>query len=134
MIGALIQGELVAEPVARTGASGKAFWTATVRVPAGSDALFVGLATFSETAGERLMRLHKGSTVAAAGTLEPTVWTGKDGEERRGWRLTASEVLSVYQARKRRDDSQRDNGGESDSRSVSRMWREERERAAEVGR
>lgn len=102
MIGALIQGDLAADPVARTGASGKAFWTANVRVPTGTEALFVSVSTFSESAGERLMRLHKGATVAAAGTLEPTAWTGKDGEVRRGWRLTASEVLTVYEAGKRR--------------------------------
>jgi single-stranded DNA-binding protein len=102
----------MADPVARTAANGKPFWTASVRVPAGSEALFVGLTTFSETAGERLMRLHKGSAVAAAGTLEPTAWTGKDGEERRGWRLTASEVLTVYEATKRRKASANTEGTE----------------------
>ncbi len=130
MIGALITGELIADPVARTSASGKPFWTATVRVPTGNDALFVGVATFSESAGERLMRLHKGASVAAAGTLEPTSWTDKNGDARSGWRLTAAEVLSVYQARKRRDDAPRDTDGESDSRSVPRMWREERDAEA----
>jgi single-stranded DNA-binding protein len=77
-------------------------------VPAGGEALFIGLTTFSETAGERLERLHKGATVAAAGTLEATAWTGKDGAERKGWRLTATEVLSAYQARKRRDAAEGD--------------------------
>jgi single-stranded DNA-binding protein len=103
MIGALIQGELIADPQARTASNGKPFWTVTVRVPAGPEALFVGVTTFSESAGERLAKLHKGSALAAAGVLEPTSWTGRDGEERRGWRLTASEVLSVHQARKRRE-------------------------------
>jgi single-stranded DNA-binding protein len=64
--------------------------------------MFVSVTTFSETAGERLMQLHKGSSIAAAGSLEPTSWTGRDGEERRGWRLTASEVLTIYEATKRR--------------------------------
>jgi single-stranded DNA-binding protein len=112
LIGALIQGDLTSDPVARTGASGKAFWTANVRVPTGTEALFIGLTTFSETAGERLMRLHKGSTVAAAGTLEPTAWTGKDGAERRGWRLTAAEVITVYEATKRRKASASTEGAE----------------------
>jgi single-stranded DNA-binding protein len=103
MIGALIQGELIADPQARTASNGKPFWTATMRVSAGAEALFVGVSTFSEPAGERLMRLHKGAALAAAGTLEATEWTGRDGEPRRGWRLTATEVLSVYQARKRRE-------------------------------
>lgn len=103
MICALIQGDLTADPVSRATRDGKPFVTATVRVPAGPEALFVGIGTFSETAGERLMKLHKGSAVAAVGTLEATVWTAQDGSERRGWRLTASEVLSVFQARKRRE-------------------------------
>lgn len=108
MIGALVTGELIGDPQARTASNGKPFWTVTVRVPAGPEALFVGVTTFSESAGERLMKLHKGSALAAAGVLEPTSWTGKDGEERRGWRLTASEVLSVHQARKRRESQEAD--------------------------
>ncbi len=103
MISALCSGELIADPQARTASNGAPYWTATMRVPAGADALLIGLSTFHATAGERLMKLHKGSALAAAGVLEPTSWTGRDGEERRGWRLTASEVLSVHQARKRRE-------------------------------
>jgi single-stranded DNA-binding protein len=102
MMGALLTGELSAEPVERTAANGKPYWTATLRVPTGTDALFVGVSTFSATAGERLMKLHKGSALAAVGTMEPTEWTGKDGEQRKGWRLTASEVLTVYEATRRR--------------------------------
>ena len=102
MIAAMIQGELVADPVERTTAKGGAFVTATARVPAGAEALFVGVACFDATGCERLAKLRKGSTVAAVGALEATVWTTREGEERRGWRLTASEVLTVYAARKRR--------------------------------
>jgi single-stranded DNA-binding protein len=109
MIGALIQGALVGDPTERITANGKPFWTATMRVAAGSDSLFVGLATFDTKAGERLMRLTKGAALAAAGTLEPHSWTDREGKERSGWRLTATEVLSVHQARKRRE-ADRDDG------------------------
>jgi single-stranded DNA-binding protein len=102
MMGALLTGELSTEPVERTAANGKPYWTATVRVPTGTDALFVGVSTFNATAGERMMKLHKGSALAAVGTMEPTEWARKDGEPRKGWRLTASEVLTVYEATKRR--------------------------------
>jgi single-stranded DNA-binding protein len=101
MIAALVQGTLAADPVERATSAGKPYWTANVRVPAGGDALFIGLATFEPVAGERLMRLAKGAAVAATGALEQSSWRGKDGEERTGWRLTAHEVLSVHQARKR---------------------------------
>lgn len=102
MIGALIQGVLAGDPVARTTSSGNTFWTANVRVPVGDDALFIGLATFDATAGARLMQLAKGSSIAAAGTLESNSWTARDGSERTGWRLTASEVLTAYSATKKR--------------------------------
>ena len=103
MIGVLIEGELSAEPAERTASNGNRYWTASARVAAGSESLFIGITVFDPKAGERLMQLHKGSRVAAAGTLEATSWTDKTGAERKGWRLLAHEVLSVYQARKRRD-------------------------------
>lgn len=103
MIDALIAGDLSTEPAERTASNGKTFWTASARVPAGSEAIFVGITVFDPKAGERLMQLHKGSSVAAVGTLEANTWTDKAGAERKGWRLLAHEILSVYQARKRRD-------------------------------
>lgn len=108
MIAALVNGTLAADPVPRTTANGTPFWTATLRIPAGEDSLFVGVATFSETAGERLMRLAKGAALAAAGTLEQTTWTDKAGAERTGWRMTAAEILTVYQARKKRRSAEGD--------------------------
>lgn len=102
MISALIQGELIADPVSRTTQAGATFATTTVRVPAGADATLIGLATFSATAAEKLLNLRKGDSVAASGVLEANVWTDRNGEERRGWRLTATQVLTVYEANKRR--------------------------------
>ena len=102
MISALIVGELATEPAARTTSKGAPYVTANMRVPAGAEALFVGVAAFDRTAGERLLKLRKGASLAAAGTLEATEWE-KDGETRKGWRLTATEILTVYAARKRRE-------------------------------
>ena len=104
MIGALIQGELIADPVQRVTAAGKPFVTATMRVPAGAEALLIGIGAFETAAAGRLAKLHKGSSLAAAGTLEATEWAGRDGETRKGWRLTAVEVLTVREARRRRRD------------------------------
>ncbi len=103
MIGALIAGDLSTEPAERTASNGNRYWTASARVAAGGEAIFVGIAAFDPKAGARLMTLHKGSSIAAVGTLEVNTWTDKTGAERKGWRLLAHEVLSVYQARKRRD-------------------------------
>src|SRR5690606_13755155 len=55
MIGALIQGTLANDPAERTASNGNRYWTASARVPAGDDVLFVGVSTFDEKAGARLM-------------------------------------------------------------------------------
>lgn len=102
MISALLIGELSADPVARIGANGNDFATANLRVPAGDSAQFIGLAVFDRAAVEQLMRLKRGDACAATGTLTMNVWMGRDGTERSGWRLTATAVLSVYEATKRR--------------------------------
>lgn len=101
MIGAIVTGPLVGDPVERTTREGKPFVTATMRVAAGEDAIFVGLAAFNETAAARLRQMRAGGAASACGVLEPTRWTGKDGTERTGWRLTASEVLTAYAATKK---------------------------------
>ena len=102
MIAALLIGELSADPVARVSGNGNQFVTANLRVPAGDAAQFVSLAAFDVDAAAKLLRLKKGDACAATGTLTMNVWTGKDGTERSGWRITATEILSVYEATKRR--------------------------------
>ena len=102
MIAALLIGELSSDPIARTSAAGNQFATANLRVPAGDAAQFIGLAAFDRTAAEKLLRLKKGDACAATGTLTSNVWTDREGNERSGWRMTAAQILSVYEATKRR--------------------------------
>jgi single-stranded DNA-binding protein len=102
MIGAVVTGTLVADPVERTTSKGSRFVTATLRVAAGEDAIFVGLAAFDATAADRLAQMRKGGVCSACGVLEQTSWTTKDGEGRTGWRLTANEVMTAYAATKKR--------------------------------
>ncbi len=109
MIGAIVTGTLVGDPVERTTREGKPFVTATARVAAGEDAIFVGLAAFNETAAARLLQMRAGGAVSACGVLEQTHWTAKDGTERTGWRLTANEVMTAYGASKKRRSAE---GGE----------------------
>lgn len=56
-----------------------------------------------------------------ADPVERTTWTAKDGSERSGWRLTAAEILSVHQARKRRETEPRDDDQADDTRQTGRM-------------
>lgn len=106
MIGAIVTGTLVGDPVERQTRDGKPFVTATARVAAGEDAIFVGLAAFNETAAARLLQMRAGGAVSACGVLEQTHWTAKDGAERTGWRLNASEVLTAYAATKKRREAE----------------------------
>lgn len=102
MISALITGDLISDPFDRTTREGKLFVTVTARVAAGAEAIFVGIAAFEPTPAARLAQMRKGGSIAAVGVLERTSWTGKDGTERQGWRLTASEILTAYGATKKR--------------------------------
>lgn len=111
MISALILGELIADPVQRTTQAGKPFATVTVRSGAGSESVLIGLAAFSETACDKLLQLRKGDSLAATGTMEQNVWTDREGRERRDWRLTASAILTQYEAGKRRKAAQGDREG-----------------------
>lgn len=106
MIGAVVSGVMVSDPVERTTQAGKAFVTASLRVPAGEEAVFVSIACFDPTAAARLLQMRKGGNVAACGVLEVNNWTTQAGEARTGWRLTASEILTAYGASKKRRESE----------------------------
>lgn len=106
MISALVQGDLIAEPVQRQSSAGRAFATATVRTGAGGESVLIGVAVFSESAAAKLLALRKGDSIAATGVLELNVWTDREGRERRDWRLTANQVLTTYEAGKRRKAAQ----------------------------
>ncbi|MFT3804961.1 MAG: single-stranded DNA-binding protein [Burkholderiaceae bacterium] len=99
----MILGELIADPVQRTSSAGRIFATATVRTGAGGESILVGVSTFSESAAAKLLELRKGDSLAATGPFESNRWTDRDGNERQGWRLTASQILTTYEAGKRRN-------------------------------
>lgn len=102
MMLALIQGALSADPVERTTSKGARFATATVRVNAGAESMFIGVAAFDLTAAAKLLALHKGDALAATGALEPNNWVDREGNERHGWRLSATALLTTYEAGRRR--------------------------------
>ena len=91
MMRALVTGFGVSDPVKRTTKTGGDFVTASMR----DGAHLVSLTAFHEELVERLMRLHRGDSLAAAGAFEPTAWTDKTGAERHGFRLTVSSILTL---------------------------------------
>ena len=102
MISALIQGELIGEPKLRMTSAGKPFATAMVRVSAGAEAVLISVTAFSEGAQAILLRLKAGDSLGASGVMELNLWKDSTGQEHRGWRLTAHQVMTVYEVGKRR--------------------------------
>lgn len=110
MISALITGSIVSDPRSGISKSGTEWSNCVVRCPCGqnretgdAESAFVQIAAFGSEAG-KLARLTKGDSVSAAGALKPTTYQ-KDGQERHGLSLTATEILTAYQIKQRRGDS-----------------------------
>lgn len=103
MIDALIAGKLQGAPTQRTGQSGKPFVTAKVRVASSDgEGLFVNVITFSTTAGDALLALGDGDSVALSGSLTPKVWTDRAGVAKPSLDLVAHQVLTAYHVTRKR--------------------------------
>lgn len=106
MIAGLVSGALVRDPESRIAASGQNFTTGSIRSGSGDDAVFVSVIAFSD-AGERLLQLRKGDLCSASGRLELARWTGRDGTERTGLKIVATEIAAARpKPRQRRDRGQ----------------------------
>ena len=102
MLSVLVEGTLVSAPVQRTGARGSAFVTAQIRCNAeDGESLLVSVIAFSASAAETLARLGAGDTVAIAGPAAISRWE-KNGEPHVGLKVTATRVMTVYDAGLRR--------------------------------
>jgi single-stranded DNA-binding protein len=117
MLEVLISGKLLRDPQTRTGPSGKPFCTALVRVPVEKeDSIAVSIIAFQDVA-ERLGRLRAGDAVSVSGSAKPSTWE-KAGETHHGLSVTAAAILSAYDARKRRGDT--DTAGQGAARPTGR--------------
>ena len=102
MLSVLVEGTLIAAPVRRTSAKGSTFVTAQLRCTGDDGAsILCSVIAFQASAAEALARLAAGDTVAVAGPAALSQWE-KDGEHRVGLKVTATRVLSVYEAGMRR--------------------------------
>jgi single-stranded DNA-binding protein len=93
------------QPEQRTSnSSGKRFVTAKVRAAtSGGEALFVNVLAFDATAQAALLTLSDGNAVSVAGTLTPKVWIDRENQPRPALDLIASQVLTAYQAKRKRE-------------------------------
>lgn len=109
MFNVLISGKLSKPPKSGTGKNGQPFCTASIRVPVQGqredepDAVFASVIAFGEDA-EKLGRLLQGDAVSVSGSARLSHWE-RDGRAMTGLNVTATAVLSAYELRKRRGES-----------------------------
>lgn len=102
-IDALVAGKLYGAATSRTSQNGNPFVTAKVRAAAGDgESLFVNVIAFSHTAGEALLALADGDSLALAGTLTPKAWVDRSGDAKPALDMVAHAVLTAYHVKRKR--------------------------------
>ena len=102
MLSVLVEGTLIAAPVRHTSSKGGTFVTAQVRCNADDgESVLCSVIAFQASTAEALATLAAGDTVAVAGSAALSQWE-KNGEHKVGLKVTATRVLSVYEAGLRR--------------------------------
>jgi single-stranded DNA-binding protein len=102
MLNVLVTGTLVRDPQERQSAKGKAFVTASMRVPVEEgESILVSLIAFSDSAVSGLRALSNGDALAVSGRGKLTEWE-KNGEQHRGMSVVAERVMTLYQLEKKR--------------------------------
>jgi putative DNA primase/helicase len=103
-IEALILRKLHQRAEQRTSKTGRPFVTAKARAAAGDgELLFVNVIAFGKTACAALLALDAGDSLALAGTLKPGAWTDREGNARPSLDVVATQVLTVYGLKKKRE-------------------------------
>lgn len=96
MIDGLVAGRLYGEAERRTNKAGKAYSLAKVRAStAEGEVLFVNVIAFDDDLCASLHRLCDGDSVALSGSLNPRVWTDKQGNARPALDMVAHRLISM---------------------------------------
>ena len=96
MIDGLVAGRLYGEAERRTDKAGKAYSLAKVRAcTAEGEVLFVNVIAFDDDLCTSLHRLHDGDSLALSGSLNPRVWTDKQGNARPALDMVAHRLIST---------------------------------------
>ena len=110
MLTGLLAGTIASTPKSGTSASGTKWANCVIRCSVGTnkegeaETAFVSLACIGSDA-DALARLDKGDNITAQGAIKPSVYTGKDGQEKHGLSMTAGHLLTAYALRKKRGDT-----------------------------
>ena len=96
MIDGLVAGRLYGEAGRRTDKAGKAYSLAKVRAStAEGEVLFVNVIAFDDDLCASLHRLCDGDSVALSGSLNPRVWTDKQGNARPALDMVAHRLIGM---------------------------------------
>ena len=96
MIDGLVAGRLYGEAEHRTDKAGRAYSLAKVRAStAEGEVLFVNVIAFDDDLCTSLHRLRDGDSVALSGSLNPRVWTDKQGNARPALDMVAHRLISM---------------------------------------
>lgn len=94
MIDGLVAGRLYGEAEQRADKAGKAFTLAKVRAStAEGEILFVNVIAFDDEVCASLKTLRDGDSVALSGSLNPRVWTDKQGNARPALDMVAHRLM-----------------------------------------
>lgn len=102
MIEGLVGGQVYGSTEQRTGRTGE-FTVATVRAISKGEAVFVNVIAYDLMAQVSLLALDDGDAVRLVGRLTPRARVDRDGEARASLGMTATQVLTAYQAKRKRD-------------------------------
>ena len=96
MIDGLVAGRLYGEAERRTDKAGKAYSLVEVRAgTAEGEVLFVNVIAFDDDLCASLHRLCDGDSVALSGSLNPRVWTDKQGNARPALDMVAHRLIGM---------------------------------------
>ena len=106
MIEGLVSGQLVGCAEMREGKNESSYAVAKVKADtAGGESILVNAIAFSAETCKALLALDDGDVLTLVGSLTPKVWTDKQGHTKPVVDMVATQVLTVYQASRKRTDA-----------------------------
>jgi single-stranded DNA-binding protein len=96
MIDGLVAGRLYGEAERRTDKAGKTYTLAKLRAStADGEVLFINVIAFDASLCASLHQLRDGDSVALSGSLNPRVWTDKQGHARPALDMVAHRLIGL---------------------------------------
>lgn len=97
-----LTGRLTADPVQRTGKSGKPWLAMNIAIGSGDAVQFVSVALFADSVPEVAGRLRRGDRAYVEGKITLRQWTGLDGHSSAGLSVASFHVVPLGQIGRRR--------------------------------